>query len=138
MHHDSSVQVVHYNLKTNKVLLDEDMTAHVSNFGIAKITCADSMDSMTSMLVLKGSIGYITPYYGLVGKVSKKGDVYSYSILLLEMMTRKRPTDSMFVGGLNLQNWVNTAFPDRLIEVVENALLKDSPLSLLIDTYQRL
>eukprot|EP01018_Ginkgo_biloba_P027836 Gb_41152 [translate_table: standard] len=126
LHHDSSVQVVHCDLKPSNVLLDEDMTAHVSDFGIAKITCADSMDSMTSTLALKGSIGYIAPEYGLGGKVSKKGYVYSYGILLLEMLTRKQPTDSMFVGGLNLQNWVKRAFPDRLVEVADNALLKDS------------
>eukprot|EP01018_Ginkgo_biloba_P027838 Gb_41151 [translate_table: standard] len=125
LHHDSSVQIVHCDLKPGNVLLDKDMTAHVSDFGIAKLTCADSMDSMTSTLALKGSIGYIAPEYGLGGKVSKKGDVYSYGILLLEMLTRKRPTDSMFVGGLSLHNWVKRAFPDRLVEVVDNALLKD-------------
>eukprot|EP01018_Ginkgo_biloba_P016990 Gb_22209 [translate_table: standard] len=58
LHHDSSVQVVYCDLKPNNLILDEDMTAHVSDFGIANITCAESM---ISMLALKRSSGYIAP-----------------------------------------------------------------------------
>ncbi|GLJ17428.1 hypothetical protein SUGI_0303280, partial [Cryptomeria japonica] len=74
---------------------------------------------------LKGSIGYIAPEYGLWGSVSTKGDVYSYGILILEMVTRKRPRDDMFVGDLNLQKWVRSAFPDRLADIVDSGLLRD-------------
>ena len=51
--------------------------------------------------------------YGLGSEVSTKGDVYSYGILLLEMITGKRPTDSMFDEGLNLHNYANVAWPNR-------------------------
>ncbi|GLJ15119.1 hypothetical protein SUGI_0247210 [Cryptomeria japonica] len=61
LHHDSSFKVVHCDLKPSNVLLDEDMTGHVTDFGIARLTGATSTDSLTSTLSLKGSIGYIPP-----------------------------------------------------------------------------
>eukprot|EP01018_Ginkgo_biloba_P000772 Gb_35341 [translate_table: standard] len=122
LHHHSPIEVVHCDLKPANVLLDENMTAHVGDFGIARITCENSMDLHTSTIKVKGSVGYIAPEYGQGGMVSAKGDVYSYGILLLEMLTRKRPTDDMFSEGLNLQKWVNMAFPERMVEVVDEYL----------------
>ena len=60
--------------------------------------------------------------YGLGERVSAKGDVYSYGILLLEMFTGKRPTSDIFVGNLNLHKWVNMAFPNKVNEVIDNNL----------------
>eukprot|EP01018_Ginkgo_biloba_P028017 Gb_24720 [translate_table: standard] len=80
------------------------------------------MHSLSSTLALKGSVGYIAPEYGVGGEVSAKGDVYSYGVLLLEMFTRKRPINEMFVGELNLHKWVRSAFPNRVAEVVDSCL----------------
>ena len=57
------------------------------------------------------------------GEPSKQGDVYSYGILVLEMFTGKRPTEDMFKDDFNLHNFVNTALPEKLEEVVDSALL---------------
>jgi len=62
--------------------------------------------------------------YGLGGCVTTKGDVYSYGIVLLHMLTRKKPTDNMFVEGMNLQKWVSINFPNRIGEVVDRSILK--------------
>ena len=64
--------------------------------------------------------------YGLGSEVSTKGDVYSYEILLLEMITGKRPTDGMFDEGLNLHNYANVAWPNRVLEIADPKLLNNN------------
>ncbi|GLJ17566.1 hypothetical protein SUGI_0305510, partial [Cryptomeria japonica] len=127
LHHDCPLQIVHCDLKPSNVLLDANMTALVTDFGISRfVITPNSTDSLSiTTFALRGSIGYIAPEYGLGGSVSIKGDVYSYGILILEMVTRKRPNDDMFVGDLNLQKWVRSAFPNRVAEIVDSRLLRD-------------
>jgi len=62
--------------------------------------------------------------YGVGGQVTIKGDVYSYGIVLLEMLTRKKPTHDMFVEGMNLQKWVGSSSPNRVQEVADMSLLR--------------
>ncbi|MBA0577034.1 hypothetical protein Golob_025335 [Gossypium lobatum] len=59
-------------------------------------------------------------------KLSTNGDVYSYGIILLEMLTRKRPMNERFKEGLSLRNFVKTAFPDRVVEIIDPILLQES------------
>lgn len=61
--------------------------------------------------------------YGLGSEVTAKGDVYSYGILLLEMVTGKKPTDIMFDGDLNLHNFARMALPDHVMDIVDLTLI---------------
>ncbi|KQJ96961.1 hypothetical protein BRADI_3g27973v3 [Brachypodium distachyon] len=97
LHNDCEVPIVHCDLKPSNVLLDDDMVARVGDFGLA------------SSLVLMGSIGYIAPEYGMGGQACASGDVYSYGILLLEMLTGKTATDAVFRDGLTLARFVGEA-----------------------------
>ncbi|EOY17844.1 Serine-threonine protein kinase, plant-type, putative [Theobroma cacao] len=127
LHHNCEAVIVHCDLKPSNVLLDDGMVAHVTDFGLAKLLSSDT-DTMgndqASSSVMKGTIGYVPSEYGMGGAVSPEGDIYSYGILLLEMITGRRPTDGMFHGGLNLHNFCNMALPERLKEILDSRLLE--------------
>ncbi|KAM4119429.1 hypothetical protein ACJW30_03G058500 [Castanea mollissima] len=119
LHHDCDPPVVHCDLKLENVLLDEDMTAHVGDFGLARFFFShDSVQNESSTIGLKGSIGYIALEYGLGGKASTSGDVYSFGILLLEMIIAKKPTDRMFQEGLSLNNQSFSPYLEFLLSTV--------------------
>ncbi|XP_028789444.1 probable LRR receptor-like serine/threonine-protein kinase At3g47570 [Neltuma alba] len=123
LHHGSSTPVVHCDIKPSNILLDEDMVAHLSDFGIAKLLGEGQMEIYTKTLA---TIGYMAPEYGSQGIVSFQGDVYSYGILLMEMLTRKKPTDEMFVQGMSLKDWVSKSMPHSIINILDvNLLPKD-------------
>ncbi|KAA8545108.1 hypothetical protein F0562_019892 [Nyssa sinensis] len=75
---------------------------------------------------LHGSIGYIPPEYGQGIEVSTMGDVYSFGVMMLEMITRKRPTSEMFSNGLDPRKWVLSAFPNHILDVVDISLVQEA------------
>ncbi|KAE8680083.1 putative Leucine-rich repeat protein kinase family protein [Hibiscus syriacus] len=120
LHHGLTTSVVHCDIKPSNVLLDGDMVAHLSDFGISKLLGEE--DSMIQTMTM-ATIGYMAPEYGAEGIISIKGDVYSFGILLLETFTRKRPTDEMFSDEMSLKEWVKQCLPSTLIQVVDTNLL---------------
>ncbi|PON69034.1 Serine/threonine protein kinase [Parasponia andersonii] len=131
LHHHCEPPIVHCDLKPSNILLDNNLSAHLGDFGLAKLLVEANETNLslalTNSVAIKGSIGYIAPEYGMGGEVSTQGDAYSYGILVLEMITGRRPTDDMFNEGLSLNRFCEMAYPDRLDEIVDPYL---SPLEL--------
>ncbi|GLT30555.1 hypothetical protein SLA2020_053490 [Shorea laevis] len=127
LHYNCGKPFVHCDLKPSNVLLDKDMVAHVGDFGLARFTLESKMlNQSSSSIGVRGTIGYIAPEYGMGGEASIHGDLYSYGILLLELMTGKRPTDSLFGGGLNLHTYARMALPNQITEIVDPKLLREA------------
>ncbi|CAN1143760.1 Probable LRR receptor-like serine/threonine-protein kinase At3g47570 [Linum perenne] len=125
LHNYCGTPIVHCDLKPSNVLLDEDMVAHVGDFGLARFLSTVANPS-SSTIGIKGTIGYAPPEYGMGNEVSIQGDIYSYGILQLELFTGRRPTDETFKDGLSLHNVVKSAMSkQRTYEVVDPVLLDE-------------
>ncbi|KAJ1431192.1 Serine/threonine-protein kinase, active site [Sesbania bispinosa] len=125
LHHECEQPILHCDLKPSNVLLDDDMVAHVSDFGIARLvsTIDGTSHKQTSTIGIKGTIGYTPPEYGAGSGVSTYGDMYSFGILMLEMLTGRRPTDKMFEDDQNLHNFVEFSLPDNLLQILDPQLV---------------
>ncbi|GFY93179.1 leucine-rich repeat protein kinase family protein [Actinidia rufa] len=84
---------------------------------------SELVESQISSVGTKGTIGYVAPEYGMGHEISTNNDVYNYGILLLELFTGKRPTDGMFIDGLDLHKLAKLALPERVMEIVDQNLL---------------
>ncbi|XP_028784866.1 receptor kinase-like protein Xa21 [Neltuma alba] len=126
LHHGFEETIVHCEIKPSNVLLSDDMVAHLGDFGLARllheVTSYSSVGQTTSSAI-KGTIGYIPLEYGESVQVTTKGDIYSYGILMLEMLTGKKPTYSMFREDLSLSKFCMLALPDRIFQIMDPNLL---------------
>ncbi|XP_030947419.1 rust resistance kinase Lr10-like [Quercus lobata] len=90
LHRGCDMQILHFDIKPHNILLDENFTPKISDFGLAKLYPID--DSIVSLTAARGTLGYIAPelFYKNIGGVSYKADVYSFGMLLLEMANRRK------------------------------------------------
>ncbi|KAF6146588.1 hypothetical protein GIB67_008874 [Kingdonia uniflora] len=91
LHQDCSPRIIHRDVKSSNILLDAEFEAHLTDFGIAKNLCISK--SHTSTFVM-GTIGYIDPEYARTSHLTEKSDVYSYGIVLLELLTGRKAVDN--------------------------------------------
>ncbi|KAJ1275938.1 hypothetical protein BS78_05G174900 [Paspalum vaginatum] len=141
LHQNIDPPIVHCDIKPRNILLDDDLVAHVTDFGLAKIMQSEAFkkshpEAESSSLAIKGTIGYVPPEYGSESEVSIEGDIYSYGVLLLEMFTGRRPTESFNDGVVNLVNYVRRAYPNDLQGILDAtaAYSRDTYTQDIIDT----
>ncbi|CAN6317322.1 unnamed protein product [Urochloa humidicola] len=91
LHEDSQIKIIHRDLKASNILLDGDMSPKISDFGLARLFNGDKTTTITSQVV--GTLGYMAPEYAVLGHLSVKLDVYSFGVLILEIVTGRKNTD---------------------------------------------
>ncbi|XVF78750.1 hypothetical protein PTKIN_Ptkin14bG0160900 [Pterospermum kingtungense] len=121
LHLGHPAPIVHCDLKPSNILLDEDMIAHVGDFGISKLLGEGDLMIQTMTLA---TIGYMAPEFGSAGIVSIKCDIYSYGILLMETFTRKKPTDGLFNEAMTMRLWVRRSLSKGMIDIADCDLLR--------------
>ncbi|XP_074569749.1 receptor-like serine/threonine-protein kinase SD1-8 [Curcuma longa] len=129
LHRYSRLHIIHRDLKTSNILLDENMNPKISDFGLARIVRESHMEQNTRRLV--GTYGYMAPEYGLHGRFSEKSDVYSFGVILLEIISGKRNTGSYSMNdSFNLLGYAWHLWAEgRCCELVDPQLIDSFPVS---------
>ncbi|KAL6517105.1 hypothetical protein OROHE_017811 [Orobanche hederae] len=123
LHEDSQPCVIHRDFKASNILLENNFHAKVSDFGLAKQAPEGRTNYLSTRVM--GTFGYVAPEYAMTGHLLVKSDVYSYGVVLLELLTGRRPVDmSQPSGQENLVTWARPILreKDRLEELADPRL----------------
>jgi len=118
LHHQATPHIIHRDIKASNVLLDSNFRPKVADFGFAKLI-PDGVSHLTTKV--KGTLGYLAPEYAMWGKVSESCDVYSFGILLLEIISARKPIEKL-QGGIKrdivqwVTPWVEGGMWDKIVD----------------------
>ncbi|XP_050381921.1 receptor-like protein kinase isoform X2 [Argentina anserina] len=125
LHYDCDPTIVHRDIKPMNILLDSEMEAHIADFGIAKLLDQSTPSTMSISVV--GTTGYIAPENAFSTENSVESDVYSYGVVLLELITRKKALDPSFMEQTHIVGWVRSLWLDtgKIDGIVDSSLAEE-------------
>ncbi|XP_057490621.1 receptor protein-tyrosine kinase CEPR2-like [Actinidia eriantha] len=125
LHHDCFPPIIHRDVKSTNILLDDDNEPKIADFGVAKVAEESATGSEASCFA--GTHGYIAPELAYSLKVSDKSDVYSFGVVLLELVTGRRPIEDEYGEGKDMVYWVSTHLDDRkdVLKVLDQKAVSD-------------
>ncbi|KAK1555200.1 hypothetical protein Q3G72_023269 [Acer saccharum] len=127
LHEGLEPKVVHRDIKSSNILLDKQWNPKVSDFGLAKLLGSEKSYVTTRVM---GTFGYVAPEYASTGMLNERSDVYSFGILIMEIISGRNPVDySRPPGEVNLVEWLKTMVTNRNAEGVVDARLQEKPSS---------
>lgn len=125
LHEAIEPKVVHRDIKSSNILIDDDFNAKVSDFGLAKLLGAGKSHVTTRVM---GTFGYVAPEYANTGLLNEKSDVYSFGVLLLEGITGRDPVDyGRPTNEVNLVDWLKMMVGSRRSEEVVDPNIEVKP-----------
>ncbi|XP_062078229.1 receptor-like protein kinase 7 [Humulus lupulus] len=127
LHHGCGRPLIHRDIKSSNILLDEFLKPRIADFGLAKNVVQASNGGQSSTHVIAGTHGYIAPEYGYTYKVNEKSDVYSFGVVLMELVTRKRPIEPEFGENRDIVSWVYSNLKSResVLSLVDSDIPED-------------
>ncbi|CAL4989051.1 unnamed protein product [Urochloa decumbens] len=123
LHSSVSIQIIHRDIKSSNILLDDTLTSKISDFGASRYIPTDKSGLTTRV---QGTIGYLDPMYFYTRRLTEKSDIYSFGVILIELLTRKKPFSYLSAEGDGLvAHFVNLLAEGNLVQITDPQVVEE-------------